>query len=102
MEISRFANGQFLHGKCNCYSRKFKVSNGASINHVDGILDIFDPRLLVDRHGFLANPPRKPCEVLEDPTPLPSYDSNFYQILVHIFYKNQIATIQIKTPNLVL
>ena len=40
----------------------------ASINHVDGILEIFDPPPpLVDRHGFLANPPRKPCGVLEDP-----------------------------------
>ena len=34
-----------------------KDTKVASINHVDGILDIFYPRPLVDRHGFLANPP---------------------------------------------
>ena len=35
-----------------------RYGKGASINHVDGILDIFDPPPpLVDRHGFLANPP---------------------------------------------
>ena len=66
------------------------------------------PPPLVDRHGFLANPPRKPCGVLEDPPP--SSDSNFFRFFANFcailvicgcifFTKFQIVIVHIKTPN---
>ena len=44
------------------------INKGSFINHVDGILDIFDPPPpFVDQHGFLANPPKNHVGFEESP-----------------------------------
>ena len=57
-------------------TEKWVISyQAASINHMDGFSAIFDPPPPCGPTWFFGQPPRKPCGVLEDPTP--SSDSNF-------------------------
>ena len=72
---------------------------------MDGILDIFNPP---DRHGFLANPLENHVEFMRTPPPAITIFSIFFLQILGQFYiicdcifftKNQIITIQIKTPN---
>ena len=59
----------------------------ASINHVDRFSTIFDPPSaspIVDGHGFLTYPPKKPCGFPENP-PWPPAIAIFLQILACIF-----------------
>ena len=59
-----------------CYAQRRTVfaapvrGEGSSINHVDWFLDIFDHLPpVVDKHGFLADPPKNHVDFSNTPPP---------------------------------